>query len=61
MKQNHKCSNCFQIKPISEFYQKGDGYQSRCKACNNEVCSAYREKARKDKIAKGWRDLEMRK
>lgn len=41
-----KCSNCFKIKPVSEFYtrRQSDGFQSRCKSCNTEVCAGYRER-----------------
>lgn len=44
-----KCANCFQVKPIEEFYLKrfpGRLYrQARCKPCNKEVCAAYRASA----------------
>lgn len=38
-----KCSNCFQLKPLTDFYVKRaqNSYQSRCKKCNPEVCKAY--------------------
>lgn len=37
-----KCSNCFQMKEFDAFYPKGKKYlQSRCKACNAEVCLGY--------------------
>lgn len=40
-----KCSNCFKEKPLNEFYLKRPtGFQSRCKACNNEVCKGYRKR-----------------
>ena len=39
--ETKKCSNCFKIKPVSEFYTRRDGHQSRCKDCNNEVCKGY--------------------
>ena len=48
-----KCSNCFKEKPISEFYVKrwpsyrdGQGFQSRCKACNAEVVRGYHKRKR---------------
>lgn len=45
-----KCSNCFKIKPVTEFYRKRaygpNGRQSRCKECNNEVVRGYHERAR---------------
>lgn len=49
-----KCSNCFQLKDLSEFYPKRHRYkdriysthQSRCKSCNAEVCAGYKERAR---------------
>ena len=37
-----KCSNCFQVKLVTEFYRKLKSYQSRCKQCNAEVCSGYK-------------------
>lgn len=41
-----KCSNCFLLKPESDFYPKryaGKTYlQSRCKGCGAEVCRAYK-------------------
>lgn len=45
-----KCSNCFQFKPLDEFYRKLDGHQARCKACNAEVVSGYRERLRRGEI-----------
>lgn len=36
-----RCSNCFQSKPLSAFYRKLSGLQSRCKTCNAEVVRAY--------------------
>lgn len=42
-----KCSNCFRVKALSEFYVKrGYGHQSRCKSCNAEVCYVYANKRR---------------
>lgn len=39
-----KCSNCFQLKPLTEFYVKRpNGHQSRCKSCNAEVVAAYKK------------------
>ena len=38
-----RCFNCQIIKPLTDFYRKGlTGTQSRCKACNAEVCRPYR-------------------
>lgn len=44
-----KCSNCFQQKPLTEFYTKKEksgkiGRQSRCKACNAEVVRGYKQR-----------------
>lgn len=47
-----KCSNCFQVKPVSEFYRKLDGYQSRCKACNAEVVAGYNDLAARMRASK---------
>lgn len=50
-----KCSNCFETKPVTEFYVKHTklkdgtirpGHQSRCKACNPEVVAGYHARAR---------------
>jgi hypothetical protein len=48
MQTHKKCSNCFQIKPLSAFYTRKahDGYQTCCKACKPEVCRGYRLRKR---------------
>lgn len=47
-----KCPRCEQIKPVTEFYKnslhRGDGYASRCKACD---VIYQRTRARKPRIA----------
>ena len=52
-----KCSNCFKIKPVEEFYvsrTKGPNrYQSRCKACNSEVVQGSRYR-RQQKEFSNW-------
>jgi hypothetical protein len=49
-----KCSNCFQVKVLCDFYPKRpDGYQSRCKDCNAEVCRAYK-KRKQQKDFSAW-------
>jgi hypothetical protein len=45
-KMEKKCSNCFKIKPVTEFYRKLDRWQSRCKACNAEVVYGYNYRAK---------------
>lgn len=49
-----RCWNCFQFKEAIEFYArnyKGEsGLQTRCKACNNEVCRAWRARNTERKI-----------
>lgn len=30
-----KCCQCGKEKPVSQFYRRLDGYQSRCKVCDN--------------------------
>jgi hypothetical protein len=59
-----KCSNCFQSKPLSEFYVKrspgyrnGVGYQSRCKTCNAEVVRGYALRKRRHLIAERWQKI----
>ena len=45
-----ECTNCFEWKPLDDFYAKGffkDGtqrYQSRCKKCQPEVVAGYSSK-----------------
>ena len=41
-----KCSNCFHVKNINEFYKKLNSEQSRCKQCNVEVVQGYRLRKR---------------
>lgn len=45
-----RCSNCFQEKPLDQFYKKLDRYQARCKSCNTEVCFVYRNRKRPRKV-----------
>ena len=40
------CSKCKTSKPVEAFYRKGKGYQSKCKACNDEVTREYVERNR---------------
>lgn len=49
-----KCSNCFQVKPVSEFYRKLRGHQCRCKACQPEVQRAWYRRSRAKALQKGW-------
>lgn len=51
-----RCSNCFELKPLSDFYRKLSHFQARCKQCNNEVCAGYRERVR----YKSTKKYEMR-
>lgn len=55
-----KCSNCFQLKPLTEFYVKRwkgkEAHQSRCKACNAEVVRGYRRRKQHP-----WGQAERRK
>jgi hypothetical protein len=44
--QIRKCSNCFEFKPLTEFYRKRDGHQYRCKVCQPEVARSYARRAR---------------
>lgn len=49
---NKKCSNCFRIKPVDQFYSRHDkrtgrrDWQARCKRCNKEVAAGWRESRR---------------
>lgn len=54
-----KCSNCFQFKPLDEFYRKIDGHQARCKACNAEVVRGYRERLRRGEIKRRYNKAGM--
>jgi hypothetical protein len=56
MSPGRRCSNCFQTKPLSAFYRKLDRYQSRCKACNTEVCKGYRATLREHGIEETSRE-----
>jgi hypothetical protein len=54
--ETRKCGNCFQVKPVTEFYPKRPfnskpTYQSRCKACNSEVVKGW-------KMRKKQREME---
>lgn len=49
-----KCTNCFQLKPLTEFYRKLKRHQARCKDCNAEVCRSDRERAIRKKLAERW-------
>lgn len=49
-----KCLNCFRFKPVTEFYAKLDGYQSRCKACNAEVVRGYHHQRKRLLRARRW-------
>ena len=53
-----KCSNCFQLKPDTEFYVKRwrsyVGRQSRCKTCNAEVVRGYCRRRRARLISERW-------
>lgn len=50
MNQMRRCSNCFQIKPLRDFYRKKNGYQSRCKPCNAEVHYCWANRYKPEKI-----------
>lgn len=45
-KLEQKCSNCFKVKPVDEFYKKLERHQSRCKSCNAEVVRSYQSAKR---------------
>lgn len=51
------CTNCYQMKPYSEYYKKLNGYQYRCKKCNAEVVRAYNKRSREKKMALKWANL----
>lgn len=46
LSNDKRCSNCFKVKPVNQFYKKLKRYQARCIACNNEVCKGYQDKLR---------------
>ena len=52
----HKvCGNCFQTKPVSEFYRKRasrDGLQNECKSCRTEICYAWVNRNNPKKLEK---------
>jgi hypothetical protein len=54
-----RCNNCFETKPLTEFYVKrGFGYQSRCKKCNAEIGYVYKNKNRPDKIERYFERID---
>lgn len=56
------CSNCFQMKALSEFYPKRpNGYQSRCKGCNAEVVRGYNHRLKARRLAEGWRSVDRKR
>lgn len=54
-----RCSNCFQYKPLDQFYRKLTYYQSRCKGCNAEVVYSYHYKHKLDKIEKYFEKKDL--
>lgn len=53
-----KCSNCFEVKSLDQFYRKLDRHQSRCKDCNAEVVRGYQNRKRAER---GIRPLMSKK
>lgn len=59
MSETKKCINCYQVKPVTEFYLKSQNefgkkyWQTRCKACNSEVQAGYRHSARFGHLRRG--------
>lgn len=53
-----RCSNCFQKKPLTEFYRKLASTQSRCKSCNAEVVRGYAVRRREREMAFRWAMLK---
>jgi hypothetical protein len=42
-----KCKNCFQTKPVEEFYRRRKNSEARqwwCKACHREIHASYKAK-----------------
>lgn len=55
-----RCSNCFQTKPVDQFYVKrGYGHQSRCKLCNREVCYVWANRHKPWKIERYFQVKEI--
>jgi hypothetical protein len=51
-----KCNNCFQIKPLTEFYKKKAGHQYACKSCAKELVYGYRLRKIENKWDKIYKD-----
>ena len=57
----HKiCGKCLREKPLSEFYRRGKGHQSRCKRCHDDAlydhCACGRRKAARYQRCRSCRD-----
>lgn len=48
---NPKCDKSGQEQGVSDFYKKGDGYDSRCKKCTNKKKRLSRLKKKKSIIS----------
>lgn len=46
-----KCNDCKEVKPVSEFYKKGDGLDSYCRGCRDKRAKE-RRKNNKERVAK---------
>lgn len=49
MKQEKLCTHCNIMKPLSEYYSKGDRYDARCKVCVKEAKKKKRKSIKKKK------------
>jgi hypothetical protein len=61
MHSSKKCSDCKEEKLLTEFYSKGDRFQSKCKSCHNAYCIQRWIKHKLDAIEyKGGRCFDCR-
>ena len=35
------CRGCGELKPLTEFYRQGEGWQAKCKPCNTAASAEY--------------------
>lgn len=58
----HKvCGNCRETKPLTEFYLKrasSDGHQNECKACRTEICYAWANRNRPEKLERYFNERD---
>lgn len=46
--ETKKCNKCGEIKPVSEYYRRGNSYRHICKICNKEAVAQWRAEKPKE-------------